>query len=199
MGQKPSRAQLNAGVTRVAFWTIVEGRFNDPVQRRFMNMRATLDGVDSSLLPLPRQTATFLKDKFNDAKATFTQYVTPLSASGQNDPDRFRYFHPLTSGGKLNALGKQMMVMFSCTRKGIPFVEDHFPNGRCKLIPGGAGRDEVTRVGSIVGKGESTRPTHRKRSQPDDGVKDISISLSKIASCFEGRRKKLRRTIPRSN
>ena len=107
-----SRAQLDASVMRADFWTIVGSRFNDPTQRLFLNMTATFNGVYSSLPPLAHRTATFLKDKFNDAKWSFTKCVTRWSASGQNDPDRFRHFLPLTSSGELNSLGKRIMVLF---------------------------------------------------------------------------------------
>lgn len=115
--------------------------------------------------------------------------MTRWSASGHNDPDRFRNFLPKLSNGELNALGKRMMVMFVCTRKGTPFEGEHFSNVCCKIIPGGAGRDEGSRFGSFTGDGGSTGPRHRKRSQPDsEGVKEIASSLSKIASCYQGRR-----------
>lgn len=189
MGQELTRAQLDTGVTRGDFWIIVESRFNDSTQRRFLSLAGAVDGVDSSLLPLAHRTSTFLKDKFNDAKADFTQYVTRWYASGQNDPDRFRNFLPKLPSGELSALGKRMMVMFVCTRKGTPFEEEHFSNVCCKLIPGGAGLDEGSRVGSFTAEGSTTGPTRKKRALPDsEGVREIASSLTRSASCYQGRK-----------
>ena len=136
----------------------MESRFNDATESRFLNLAGAVDSVDSSLPPLAHRTSTFLKDKFNDAKADFTQYVTRWSSSGQNDLYRFRNFLPNLANGELNALGKRMMVMFVCTRKGTRFEEEHFSNVCCKIIPGGAGRDEGSRVGSFTGDRGSTGP-----------------------------------------
>ena len=114
--------------------------------------------------------------------------MTRWSASGQNDPNRFCNFLPKLPCGDLNALGKRMMVMFVCTRKGRPFEEEHFSNVCCKLIPGGAGLDEGSRMGSFTADGATTGP-RRKRAQLDSkGVREIASSPTRIASCYQGRR-----------
>ena len=142
------------------------------------------------MLRLAHRTSTFLKENFNDARADFTQYVTRLSASGQNDPDKFRNFLPKLPCGELNAPGKRVMAMCVCTRNGTPFEEEHFSNVCCKLIPGGAGLDEGLRMGGFTADGAKTGPS-RKRVQPDsEYVREIASSLTIIASCYQGRRER---------
>lgn len=140
----------------------MESRFNGLSKRRHLSLAGAVDGVDSSLSPLAHRTSTFLKDKFNNAKADFTKYVTRWSASGQNDPDRFRNFLPKLPNGELNALGKRMMVMFVCTRKGTPCEEAQFSNVCTKFIPEGAGCDEGSRLGSYKGEGGTTGPRKKR-------------------------------------
>lgn len=62
MGQELTRSQLDTGVTRGDFWRIVESRFNDSTQRRFLSLAGAVDDVDSSLPPLAHRTSTFLKE-----------------------------------------------------------------------------------------------------------------------------------------
>lgn len=47
MGQELSRAQLDTGVTRGNFWLIVESRFNDSTQHRFLKLAGAVHGVDT--------------------------------------------------------------------------------------------------------------------------------------------------------
>jgi len=82
-----------------------------------------------------------------------------------------------------------MMVMFICTRKGKNHEELHFSNVCAKLIPCGAGRDEGSRFGSLSGEERATETQQRKRGYSEsEGVGARVTSISKIASCHEGKR-----------
>ena len=84
-GQELTRSQLDAGFTRESYWGIIEGRFNDPNLQLNLNMVGMVDEVDSTNPPPCHRSASFLKEKFFDAKKSFTTCLENWSVSGQND------------------------------------------------------------------------------------------------------------------
>jgi len=102
-----------------------------------------VDGVESSSPPLCRRTGPILKSWIYDAKAPFSRYTGLWERSGQNDPERFRNFLPVTRGvgpsypedGELSAEGKRMLVIFTAFRCGTPHADTALLNMSRKVMP----------------------------------------------------------------
>ena len=71
-GQELRRSRLDAGFTRESSWGIIECRFNDPNLQFNLNMVGMVDEVDSTNPPPCHRSASFLQEKFFDAKRSFT-------------------------------------------------------------------------------------------------------------------------------
>ena len=166
-GQELTRSQLDAGFTRESYWGIIEDRFNDPSLKLNLNMVGMVDEVDSTKPPPCHRSASFLKEKFFDAKRSFTTCLENWSVSGQNDNADFKRFAG-TRNGDLTAEGKRNMVLFVCARKGTDNEDTRFLNFCTRVIPFGRGCDE----GSLETATASQRTGvngNRRRNRESEG------------------------------
>ena len=140
-GQELTRSQMDAGFSRESFWGVIEGRFNDPGLRLCLSMVGNVDEVDSAQPPPCHRSASFLKERFFDARSSFTLCVENWSRSGQNETSNFKSFAGIRSG-ELTASGKRNMVLFVCARMGTENEDCRFRSMCMRTIPHGGGVDE---------------------------------------------------------
>ena len=92
LGQDLRRSELDSGITRDAFWGIIEGRFNDQSVLVRSSFVGHIEEVDPSVPPLSHRSAEVLKLQFRDVRSVFSEALDKWNRSGQNAPDQFLNF-----------------------------------------------------------------------------------------------------------
>ena len=154
-------------IPQESYWGIIENRFNDPNLELNLNMVGMVDEVNSTSPTPCHRSASFLKEKFFDAKRSFTTCLENWSVSGQNDNADFKRFAG-TRNGELTAEGRRNMVLFVCARKGTDNEDTRFLNFCTRVIPFGRGCDKGSSEGLTTS--QRTRVAgNRKRSRESEG------------------------------
>ena len=177
-GQELSRAQLDTGFTRDSYWGIIESRFNSQIRLR-LDLVGRVDDADSTFLPPCHRCVSFLKDTFMERRAQFTEILQKWKASGQNDPDNFRNFLTYGANGQFNAVGKRLMVLFTCTRQGTDHADENFTNMCTKVIPQGGGYDEG---GSGQGNGDGFAKGKKRKRRDTESGESMKTSFKQLVN-----------------
>ena len=180
-GQELTRSQIDAGFSRDSLWGVIESRYNEPSLRLHLNLVGNVDDADSTVIPPCHRSASFLKDKFMEARASFTACIQRWSQSGQNNTD-FENFAGKRDG-VLTASGKRNLVLFVCTRMGTENQDTRFANICSRIIPFGRGYEEG---GSVQANGQnsvapgSQPPRNARRSSAGDNESAMDNSIAQF-------------------
>lgn len=179
-GQELTRSQMDAGFSRESFWGVIQSRFNDAGLRLRLSMVGNVDDVDSTQPPPCHRSATFLKEKFYDARSSFTTCVENWSKSGQNDTSNFKSFAG-SRNGELTAAGKRHMVLFVCTRLGTENEDTRFRSMCLRTIPYNGGLDEGGSAAQLRTESFPAQPApSRSNSRRNSGSERNSVDQSVV-------------------
>ena len=73
-----TRGQLDAEFSRDSFWGVIEGRYNDPGLKIYLNMVGNVDDIDSTVTTPVHRSASFLKVGFSSVLARGVFCTFPL-------------------------------------------------------------------------------------------------------------------------